>query len=56
MFEIPLGAHDLELRFANMRATSLPGDDETEYSKCSSKLGQTVTQNRGSQASEVFRV
>ena len=24
--------HDLELLFANKRATSLPGDDETEYS------------------------
>ena len=28
---ISLGAGDLELRFANIRATSLPGDDETEY-------------------------
>ena len=27
---ISLAAHDLELRFANMHATSLPGDDETE--------------------------
>ena len=27
-----LDAHDLELRFANKHATSLPGDDETEYS------------------------
>ena len=31
--EISLGAHDLELRFSNERATSLPGDGETEYSK-----------------------
>ena len=28
---ISLGARDLELRFANKRATSLPRDDETEY-------------------------
>ena len=25
------GAHDLELHFANVRAMSLPGDDEKEY-------------------------
>ena len=30
--EISLGAHGLELHFANKRATSLPGDGETEYS------------------------
>ena len=29
---IPLAAHDLELRLANKRATSQPGDGETEYS------------------------
>ena len=29
---ISLGAHDLELPFANKHATSLPGDGETEYS------------------------
>ena len=28
---ISLAAHYLELRFANKRATSLPGDDEMEY-------------------------
>ena len=28
---ISLGARNLEQRFANKRATSLPGDDETEY-------------------------
>ena len=28
---ISLGACDLELRFVNKRATSLPGDDEVEY-------------------------
>ena len=26
------GVHDLELRFANMRAKSVPGEGETEYS------------------------
>ena len=30
--EISLGARDLELPFANKRATSLAGDDGTEYS------------------------
>ena len=30
---VSFGARDLELRFANKRATSLPGDDETEYSE-----------------------
>ena len=29
-----LGIHDLELRFANKSATSLPEYDETEYSGC----------------------
>ena len=28
---ISLGTGDLELHFANKRATSLPGDGETEY-------------------------
>ena len=31
MCAISLGASDLELCFANKRATSLPGDDEMEY-------------------------
>ena len=35
---ISLGAHDLELRIANKRATSLPGDDETEYRTDINKL------------------
>ena len=31
---ISLGARNLELRLANKRATSLPGDGETEYNPC----------------------
>ena len=31
MCAISLGAPNLALRFANKRATSLPGDNETEY-------------------------
>ena len=34
MCTVSLGARNLDLRFGNKRATSLPGDGETEYSYC----------------------
>ena len=35
---ISLGWHNLELRFANKRATSLPGVGETEYTQQTQKI------------------
>ena len=40
--ENSLGARNFELRFANKRVTSLPGDDETEYRHVSTYLNAVL--------------
>ena len=41
---ISFGTHDLELRFANKRATLLPRDVETEYRRCNNNyITLTIT-------------